>query len=133
MNNITFPLIQNRTTVWLLLSVVLAATIAALRLMPQASMPVGPQGVDKVYHMVAFAALIFPTALLRPRWCLRFGCLAILYGGIIEARPCMFRAGRSLPFALPPRKVASSLLESIVHALGGNNAGNLRAFRARRS
>ena len=85
MNNITFPLIQSRTTVWLLLSLGLAATIAALTLMPQSSMPVGPQGVDKLYHMVAFAALIFPTALLRPKSCLRFGCLAILYGGIIEA------------------------------------------------
>ena len=93
MNNITFPLIQSRTTFWLLLSLGLAATIAALTLMPQASMPVGPQGVDKLYHMVAFAALIFPTALLRPKWCLRFGCLAILYGGIIEAIQPVF--GRS--------------------------------------
>jgi VanZ family protein len=92
MNNITFALIQNRT-VWLLLSIVLAATIAALTLMPQASMPVGPQGVDKLYHMVAFAALIFPTALLRPKWCLRFGCLTIVYGGIIEAIQPVF--GRS--------------------------------------
>ncbi|WP_162791891.1 hypothetical protein [Sulfitobacter sp. DFL-23] len=43
--------------------------------------------------MVAFAALIFPTALLRPKWCLRFGCLEILYGGIIEAIQPIF--GRS--------------------------------------
>ena len=83
MNNITLPLIQNRTP-WLLLSLGLAATIAALTLMPQASMPVGPQGIDKVYHMVAFAALIFPTAMLRPKRCLAAGCLAILYGGMIE-------------------------------------------------
>jgi VanZ family protein len=92
MNDITLPLIQNRTPS-LLLSVVLAATIAALTLMPQASMPVGPQGVDKLYHMVAFAALIFPTAMLRPKSCLRFGCLAIVYGGIIEAIQPVF--GRS--------------------------------------
>ena len=92
MNNIILPLIQNRT-VWLLLSFGLAATIAALTLMPQASMPVGPQGVDKLYHMVAFAALIFPTAMLWPKSCLRFGCLAILYGGLIEAIQPIF--GRS--------------------------------------
>jgi len=92
MNNITLQLIQNRTP-WLLLSLGLAATIAALTLMPQASMPIGPQGVDKLYHMVAFAALIFPTALLRPKSCLRFGCLATLYGGIIEAIQPVF--GRS--------------------------------------
>ncbi len=93
MNTITATFVQNRTSAWLLLSIGLAATIAALTLMPQASMPAGPQGVDKVYHMVAFAALIFPTALLRPKSCLRFGCLAILYGGIIEAIQPVF--GRS--------------------------------------
>jgi VanZ family protein len=92
MNTITATFVQNRTP-WLLLSLGLAATIAALTLMPQASMPVGPQGVDKLYHMVAFAALIFPTALLRPKWCLRLGCLAILYGGLIEAIQPVF--GRS--------------------------------------
>jgi VanZ family protein len=83
MNNITLPLIQNRTA-WLLLSIGLAVTVAVLTLMPQASMPVGPQGIDKVYHMVAFAALIFPTAMLRPKRCLAAGFLAILYGGMIE-------------------------------------------------
>ena len=92
MNDITLPLLQNRTPL-LLLSLGLAATVAALTLMPQASMPVGPQGVDKLYHMVAFAALIFPTAMLRPKSCLRFGCLAIVYGGIIEAIQPVF--GRS--------------------------------------
>jgi VanZ family protein len=92
MNDITLPLLQNRIP-WLLLSLGLAATVAALTLMPQASMPAGPQGVDKLYHMVAFAALIFPTAMLRPKSCLRFGCLAILYGGIIEAIQPIF--GRS--------------------------------------
>ena len=92
MNTITATFVQNRTP-RLLLSLGLAATIAALTLMPQASMPVGPQGVDKLYHMVAFAALIFPTAMLRPKSGLRFGCLAILYGGIIEAIQPVF--GRS--------------------------------------
>jgi VanZ family protein len=92
MNTITATFVQNRNT-WILLSFGLAATIAALTLMPQASMPVGPQGVDKVYHMIAFAALIFPTAMLRPKSCLRFGCLAILYGGLIEAIQPIF--GRS--------------------------------------
>jgi hypothetical protein len=92
MNTIPATFVQSRTP-WLLLSLGLAATIATLTLIPQSSIPVGPQGVDKLYHMVAFAALIFPTALLRPKWCLRFGCLAILYGGIIEAIQPIF--GRS--------------------------------------
>lgn len=66
MNTVTATFVQKRTT-WLLLSFGLAATIAALTLMPQASLPVSPQGVDNLYHMVAFAALIFPTAMLRQR------------------------------------------------------------------
>ena len=92
MNTITATFAHNRIP-WLLLSLGLAAAIAALTLMPQASMPVGLQGVDKLYHMIAFAALIFPTVLLRRKSCLRFGCLAILYGGIIEAIQPVF--GRS--------------------------------------
>ena len=92
MNTITSTFAQNRIP-WLFLSLGLATTIAALTLIPQASMPVGPQGVDKVYHMIAFAALIFPTAMLRPKKCLRFGRLAIVYGGIIETIQPVF--GRS--------------------------------------
>jgi VanZ family protein len=92
MNTIAATFVERRTP-WLLLSFGLAATIAALTLMPQSSMPPSPQGVDKLYHMAAFAALIFPTALLRPKSCLRLGCLAILYGGLIEAIQPIF--GRS--------------------------------------
>jgi VanZ family protein len=70
--------------IWLSITFGLAATIAALTLMPPGSQPEGPHGIDKLYHIVAFAALITPTALLRPQWCLAVGCLAILYGGMIE-------------------------------------------------
>lgn len=73
-----------KQTVWLTLSFGLAATIAVLTLIPQVEMPAGPHGLDKLYHMAAFAALVFPTALLRPgRW-RSAGFIAILYGGIIE-------------------------------------------------
>lgn len=52
--------------------------------MPQVELPAGPRGIDKLYHVVAFAALVFPTALLWPdRW-RSAGWLAILYGGILE-------------------------------------------------
>jgi VanZ family protein len=83
MNNIRVTFFRNRTA-WFLLSCALAVTVGVLTLMPEASNPVGPQGIDKVYHMVAFAALIFPTAMLRPKRCLAAGFLAILYGGMIE-------------------------------------------------
>lgn len=70
--------------IWLSTTLGLAATIAALTLMPSGSVPAGTHGIDKVYHIVAFAALITPTALLRPKWCLHVGCLAIVFGGMIE-------------------------------------------------
>ena len=70
--------------VWLTLSFGLAGTIAVLTLMPQVEIPAGPRGIDKLYHLVAFAALVFPTALLRPERWRCAGLIAILYGGIIE-------------------------------------------------
>ena len=110
MNNITLPLLQNRTA-WLLLSFGLAATIAALTLMPQASMPVGPQGIDKLYHVAAFAALVFPTALLRPQWCLHAGCLTILYGGMIEViQPSFGRSSSVSDFLADIVGVATGIL-----------------------
>jgi VanZ family protein len=81
--NGTTTFVQKRT-VWLVLSLGLAVTIAVLTLMPQVELPAGPPGIDKLYHVVAFAALAFPTALLRPERWRSAGCLAILYGGIIE-------------------------------------------------
>ncbi len=83
---------QNRT-VWLILSLCLATIIAVLTLSPQVSMPVAAHGLDKLYHLAAFAALVFPTAMLRPRWWRSVSILAILYGGIIEIVQPVF--GRS--------------------------------------
>ena len=81
--NFLAAFVQKRT-VWLTLSFGLAGIIAVLTLIPQVEMPAGPRGIDKLYHVAAFAALVFPTALLRPgRW-RSAGFIAILSGGIIE-------------------------------------------------
>ena len=61
--------------------------------MRQLEMHAGPRGMDKLYHLEAFAARVFPTALQRPgRW-RSAGFIAILYGGIIEIIQPVF--GRS--------------------------------------
>lgn len=69
---------------WIALSLGLAAVIGVLTLLPQPPMPKGPQGIDKLYHVLAFAALAFPTGLLQPRMLILVAPLAMLYGGIIE-------------------------------------------------
>ncbi len=85
--------VQTRA-VWLLLSFGIAATIAALTLLPQVQMPAGPRNIDKLYHVAAFAALVFPTSLLRPeRWRIAV-FIAIFYGGAIEIiQPTLARSG----------------------------------------
>jgi len=55
--------------------------------------PDGPHGVDQ---LAAFAALLFSTTLLRPQWWLQAGCLAILYGGVIEVIQSFDRSARVL-------------------------------------
>jgi len=41
-------------------------------------------GSDKAHHLLAYAALIFPVALRRPRLWLWFGTGFMLWGGVVE-------------------------------------------------
>ncbi|MGO3741810.1 VanZ family protein [Kerstersia sp.] len=51
-------------------------------------------GGDKLHHALAFAALVFPVVLARPRWALRAFIAAIAYGGLIELiQPSFGRSG----------------------------------------
>lgn len=76
-------LLQTRA-VWLGLSLALTLVIGVLTLMPQPVRPMRLHGIDKLYHLLAFAALTFPTGFLRPRMLVAAGVLALLYGGAIE-------------------------------------------------
>ncbi|MGY6633839.1 MAG: VanZ family protein [Alkalilacustris sp.] len=67
----------------LLVTGVLAAVIGGLTLTPSDGVP-GPSGMDKVYHFVAFAALVWPITATRPRAALWVVPAAIAYGGAIE-------------------------------------------------
>ena len=69
---------------WLGSTLLLAVIIGVLTLANPVQMtPISP-GNDKVYHLLAFASLVFPTALLRPRMLLAVATLALIYGGVIE-------------------------------------------------
>jgi VanZ family protein len=63
-------------------TLVLAVIIAVLTLAPVPSG--GPAGSDKVYHVLAFAALAFPLPLVRPRWTVWVILGVIAYGSVIE-------------------------------------------------
>jgi VanZ family protein len=86
-------LLQTRSS-WLAPSFALAVVIGALTLMPQPVAPMGPQWIDKLYHLLAFAALVFPTGFLRPKRLVAAGVLALFYGAAIELiQPAVGRSG----------------------------------------
>lgn len=67
-----------------LLTCLLAAVIAVLTLTPPQSGALTRQLGDKAAHFLAFAALSFPLAAVRPRWCGAILMGAAVYGGAIE-------------------------------------------------
>ena len=69
----------------LLATLLLAVTIAWGTLTPTPPTPdlMGPLS-DKLYHVMAFAGLVFPTALLYTRSLVWILPLAALFGGAIE-------------------------------------------------
>lgn len=70
-------------TLALLLTLGIATAIALLGLMPPRALPEAPGG-DKLHHFLAFAALVFPAAAVRPSVVLWLVPLAVGYGGLIE-------------------------------------------------
>jgi VanZ family protein len=70
-------------TLALILTLLLAAAMAAATLMP---LPPGPglPGSDKTHHILGFAVLALPMATVRPRAMLWLAPLLACYGGVIE-------------------------------------------------
>ncbi len=62
----------------------IASVIAVLTLASPGQLPPAPQISDKVYHALAFAALVAPTVLMWPKRLVAISALALLYGGVIE-------------------------------------------------
>ena len=81
---------------WLTLSLCLLIIITTVSLWPLENLPLIP-GSDKTHHLIAYAALAFPTALRKPnRWIL-IVIFFILYSGLIELiQPYVNRYGEWL-------------------------------------
>ncbi len=92
----TLPYPRQRRLVANTLTLLLAVVIAGLTLFPNVRPPGGFEMQDKVYHAIAFAALVLPSATLYPRaliWALPFG---LLLGGAIEIIQPWVGRGREL-------------------------------------
>ncbi len=81
---------------WLHITIVLLASITTLSLWPAAYLPEVP-GTDKTHHFIAYAALIFPAALRKPKHYLVFVIIFIAFSGMIELiQPYVNRYGEWL-------------------------------------
>ncbi|SON48306.1 VanZ family protein [Vibrio tapetis] len=81
---------------WAALVMVLGLTITYLSLSPIQELPSVP-GTDKTHHFIAYAALMFPIALRKPKHWKIYGAVLIGYSGVIELiQPYMNRHGEWL-------------------------------------
>lgn len=120
------------------LTVLLAVIIALLTLLPLRDIGAAVPGSDKVYHALAFAALVFPATAVRPRNAWLIVPLSILYGVAIEIiQPAV---GRQFSFgdiaANTVGAVAGAAAGWVVHAASrarrqGRSTGKRASERAR--
>lgn len=68
---------------WLLFCTLLLALITTLSLWPVDKLPEMP-GSDKIHHYIAYASLMLPLALRRPKGWLWIGLLFFAWSGAIE-------------------------------------------------
>jgi hypothetical protein len=82
--------------IWLTIS--LTISIAALTLIPF-NVPADAPGSDKTHHLLAFAALTLPCAVLYPKALLRVALAAAVFGAVIEViQPYVGRQGELADF-----------------------------------
>lgn len=79
---VLFPQHLTEKRLGMIATVFLSAVIAVLTLAPMPSS--GVPGIDKVYHVLAFAALAFPMSAVAPRSFVWVFLAVIAYGGMIE-------------------------------------------------
>lgn len=92
-------LISRIKTHWVFLSVFGTVVITVLSLYPLDNLPAVPGG-DKTHHLVAYAALMFPAALRKPKgWILVFVFFVFWSGGIELLQPYVNRYGEWLDMA----------------------------------
>lgn len=95
---------------WVALTLIALAGITLLSLWPLKELPAVP-GTDKTLHLIAYAVLMFPTALRKPKKWIFFGFSFIAYSGIIELiQPYVNRSGDWLDWGANATGVACGLI-----------------------
>jgi len=95
---------------WIVFTVFILAIITALSLWPLEKLPTMPGG-DKTHHLIAYAGLMFPTALRKPRFWKLIGLFFIAYSGAIELlQPYVNRYGEWLDMVANTTGVFCGLL-----------------------
>ncbi|MCC0175769.1 VanZ family protein [Waterburya agarophytonicola K14] len=68
---------------WISLTLFILTIITLLSLSPLDELPPIP-GTDKTHHFIAYAALMFPTAIKKPNYILAIALFLIAWSGAIE-------------------------------------------------
>ncbi|MCP4187737.1 MAG: VanZ family protein [Gammaproteobacteria bacterium] len=99
---------------WVLISAAILLAITTISLWPLDNLPSVP-GSDKTHHLIAYAALVFPTALRKPRrwvWLIAF---FVIYSGLIElVQPYVNRYGEWLDMLANTAGIACGLVAASV-------------------
>lgn len=84
---------------WLQITISILTLITVLSLYPLNNLPSVP-GSDKTHHFIAYAGLMLPTALRRPKHWLFIGFFFLCWSGVIELiQPYVNRYGEWLDLA----------------------------------
>ena len=95
---------------WLAITLINLVGITLLSLWPLEKLPAVP-GTDKTHHLVAYALLMFPVALQKPKKWLLPAFLFICYSGAIELlQPYVNRYGEWLDLAANSAGVVLGIL-----------------------
>ncbi len=87
------------STNWLIITAVILSSITVLSLAPLAELPPAP-GSDKLHHLIAYAALVTPLALRKPKYWWFVVCFFLAYSGLVELiQPYVNRYGEWLDMA----------------------------------
>ena len=88
---------QNILRFWKPTTILIFSTILFLSLYPLPRLPMMNEGVDKLYHFIAYLSLVLPLGYVQPKYTFLYLFTLILIGGIIEViQPYVNRYGEWL-------------------------------------
>lgn len=97
-------------TYWVAITLVMLTAITILSLWPLEKLPMIP-GSDKSHHLIAYAALMLPTGLRKPKYWPLIGLFFIGWSGAIELlQPYVNRYGEWMDTAANAGGVACGLI-----------------------